>query len=96
MRLSVQFKGPRELLGARGVLVELLEQLEGLALLKDPVQMTKAARNQWAVQLLPASAQTGKADSITTQLASAEEAWEAAQAARRAAWLAQRQQTQAS
>uniref|UniRef100_A0A1D1ZPC5 Translation initiation factor 3 N-terminal domain-containing protein n=1 Tax=Auxenochlorella protothecoides TaxID=3075 RepID=A0A1D1ZPC5_AUXPR len=85
LRLSVLFKGARELAEARGVVLSILAHLEGVAVLKDIKHLEKAFKNQWGVQLAPVGqGMGGKAESIVAQLAEAERLYARAQALRAA------------
>lgn len=55
LRLSVTFKGGREIDDGKKVLDDVLNRLQGIGRLKDPKHTEKPMMNRWAVQLEPIS-----------------------------------------
>jgi translation initiation factor IF-3 len=53
LKLSVTFKGGREIDAGKQVLDAALESLQDVGKIKDPKHMEKAMMNRWAVQLEP-------------------------------------------
>ena len=53
LKLSVTFKGGREIDAGKKVLDDILARLQDVGKIKDPKHMEKAMMNRWAVQLEP-------------------------------------------
>ena len=53
LRLSITFKGGREIEPAKKVLDSVLESLQDIGKVKDPQHLAKPQMNRWAVQLEP-------------------------------------------
>lgn len=65
LKVSVTFKGGREIEPAKKVLDDILQSLSSLGRVKDPKHVQKAQMNRWAVQLEPIPSSSSSSSSST-------------------------------
>lgn len=71
LKISVVFKGGREIEPAKEVMMQIAKSLEDIAKLKDPKHLQKPQMNRWVVQFEPLVSNNKDSTSTTSTLSSA-------------------------